>query len=473
MDEVARTGRHALATAVAALLALFLPGPASGQGDPGRPAVERAVAWMGGESALRNVDRVALSMMTQWQRPDFRSVPFTDRPSFEAHTDVRDYSLGAWRNTRHFPALDITNLVRDSVSFTDRGSGFEPLSRAYVDERNELFLYTPDRLMLALLDATDLRSAGDTTIGGEPHEMVTASTAAPTRVRAYLHAGTGLPTLLRFRAGHPADFGLVPWGVMDVEVWYSNWRTFGELSVPTQWDILRNGEPYKRMTVRRATFNPDFAADSFAVSGAMREAYWSSPAPRPMHEARRVQAVEEVGPGVVALQPAFGVPSGAVRTTDGWLLLGAGQAGFNLDDALEALRTQGVDPVIGILVAQARAGNGGVARAVERGLPILASPSAEPFVRTMLENAGLDTSLVEVVHARHVLGSGAEAVVLDPIDLPDAPGSLVVYAPERDWMYVPDGVDPLALRMANAHAEAEGWVVRFRGDARAVWQDGS
>ena len=66
-----------LAAALALLAGIGgVAAPAAGQTvDRARPIVERAVDLMGGEDALRSVQRVALDMLTQWQRPNFRDVP--------------------------------------------------------------------------------------------------------------------------------------------------------------------------------------------------------------------------------------------------------------------------------------------------------------------------------------------------------------------------------------------------------------
>ncbi|MCC6431864.1 MAG: hypothetical protein IT354_13215, partial [Gemmatimonadaceae bacterium] len=88
---------------------------------------KRAIALMGGEPTLRGVERVAYQMMTQWQRTNFRTVPYTDQPSYEPHTDVRDYTLPAWRNTREFGRSRIINIIRDSIALTNNtGKEFQP-----------------------------------------------------------------------------------------------------------------------------------------------------------------------------------------------------------------------------------------------------------------------------------------------------------------------------------------------------------
>lgn len=432
-----------------------------------RATVERAVRLAGGEAALRGVERVTFQMMTQWQRATFRAVPNTDRPSFESHTDVRDYTIPAWRNTREFGTRRIVNVVRDSVALTDMGQGGpKPLSVAYVDERNELFLYTPDRLLLALLDAPDLAAAPDTLIGSERHRATTATLGGRFKGLVFFHAGTGLPTMLRFRAGHPNDFGLVPWGTMEVEVWYSAWRTLDGISLPTQWDIRRVGLPYKRMTVLRATINPAFAGDSFAVTPEQRSAYLASPAVRPMHESMPAAEPKVLGPALIQVGP-FGMPAGAVRAGNRWVMLGAGHAPFNYRRARVVLDSLGARDVAALVVGNASAGNGGVVVALESGLPVWVSAASEPFVRRMLANAGITGGTIRKVVPGTALGTGEGQVRLEPLDLPDVPGSMMLFQEATGWLYIPDAESALDLTMARERAAALGWSVKAVGTGRS------
>jgi hypothetical protein len=439
--------------------------PVQAQARAAAAVADRAIERMGGEAALRSVERVRFDMMTQWQRTGFRDMPWTDRPSFEPHVDVRDYRIPAWRNTRDFGARSITNVVRDSVAITDFGSGFQPLSVAYVDERRELFAYTPDRLVLLVRDAPDLTMAGDTLIGGEPHILLAATLAGRLPATVAFHAGTGLPTRLRFRAGHPNDFGLVPWGEMWVEVWYSSWRTFGDISIPAQWDILRVGRPYKRMTVRTAAFNPTFAPDSFTVPDPLRQQFIDTR--RPMHDLH-ADSVTLAAPGLVAIH-GFGSPAGAVQLGDEWLLLEAGHTPLNLERGEAALADNGVPGIAAAIVVAARPGNAGILDLVRRSVPIYTSRAAESFVNVMLANAGERWRSITVVTEARWVEIGGERVRLEPMDLPDLPGSLLLYVPRLAWVYAADAVTPLDVRIALDHARERGWNVAAVGTARALW----
>jgi hypothetical protein len=466
------TGTGALIGCLAMTLHAQAPPVLSAQGQPIDTAairwVNRAIDLMGGEEKLRGIHRTAMSMMTQWQRTGFREIPYTDRPSFERHHDVRDYTIPAWRNTRQFGSRDIVNIVRDSVSATNFGTGFQPLNIAYVDERAELFAYTPDRLMLFLRDAPDLRVGRDTSIGGESHRVVTATVADRFPSQVYFHAGTGLPTVLRFRAAQANDFGLVPWGEMQVSVWYSNWRTMHELSIPTQWDIERVGQPYKRMTVLSIELNPEFAPDSFEVAANTRASYFQTAA-RPMHETRGITATQVVEPGLV-VNEGFGFPAGAVEVGGEWLMIGAGQASYNFRMGVEALTSAGVRTIAGVLALTASTGNGGVLAAADAGLPIYVSPASEPFVRKMLEGSTRhDAEIIRVPTGGFAIEFGEERLQLKPIDLPNVAGSVMLYRPETGWLYLPDAVEDLDMRIGQQQAQQADWDIRSTGNARRLW----
>ena len=435
--------------------------------------LDRGLAHMGGHATLEAVTTARFQMMTQWKRTSFDDVPYPDRPSYELHADVRDYTIPAWRNTREMGfgagAGRIVNVVRDSVATADfgRGQGPTPLSVAYVDERRELFAYTPDRLMLWARRAGDLAWAGDTVIAGVPHGMVRA-TLQGIPMTVYLRTADGLPSRTTFRSAHPNDFGLVPWGVMDVEVWYSNWRGFpGGISVPTQWDLSRAGAPYKRMTVLSADWNPTLDPDSFLVTEAQRAAYLASPAVRPMHD--RTLDSARVSEGFIADFRSFGSPGAALLVGDRWLLLEAGQAPLNTRRALEWLAEHTTHPVGGVVLAAAAAGflpHGGLPEALDRGLPVVVGPGAARLAAATLRGHGRTGQPLDVATTGRWLRVGGDSVRVEPLDLPDVRGALVVWSPTRRWLWAPDVTTPLDLSVVRAFAEKQGWPVERWGSLR-------
>ena len=104
------------------LLKFLLVGiPLTGSAQMPRPSqdaatlLDRTIARMGGDSALRGIRSLRLDMMTQWARTTFANRPFADLPSYERNVELRDYTTRGWRNTRQFlgggPATAVVDVV--------------------------------------------------------------------------------------------------------------------------------------------------------------------------------------------------------------------------------------------------------------------------------------------------------------------------------------------------------------------------
>jgi hypothetical protein len=461
---------------------LFSAPPMCGQSATA--LLDTAIGRMGGTAVARDVKRVRFEMMTQWQRTAFDARPYADQPSYESHSDLRDYDAVAWRNTRRFnngrSVLEIVDIVRDSVAIRRSPGGpggvaspsvamagaWTPLNIAYVDERRELFTMAPERLLLAARDARDLRLLGDTTIAGASYARLGA-TVSGFRVTILLRRSTGFLTAALFRAAEPNDFGLVPWGEMDVELWYSGWRKQPNgLIYPHQWDVRRVGQPYKRMTVVAATFNPAATPDSFVVSDSLRAAYFVA-ATRPMHDvpldsARIVEAR-------FASFNTPGAPVGAMKLGREWVLLETGQAPSSAERAVRWLESSDSgNRIAGALVTIPATGNGGAAWLSSRHTPVYVAPGAAPFVNAVLRgHAAPSAGVAAIARGRWVQVSG-DSLWLEPIDLPDAPGTLVAYVPSLEWVYSASAANPLHLDLILARARTKGWHVSRFGSARAV-----
>jgi len=445
--------------------------------------VDTAIARMGGAPALRDVKRVRFEMMTQWQRTAFDERPYGDQPGYETHTDLRDYDASAWRNTRRFlgagPVREIVDVVLDSVAIRRSlgGSGgvaspavaapgaWTTLNVAYVDERRELFAIAPERLLLTARGARDLRLLADTSIAGAAHARVEA-TVDRFRTTILMRRSTGFLTAARVRVAEPNDFGLVPFGEMDVELWYSAWRKLPSgLVYPYQWDVRRAGRPYKRMTVLTAAFNPPATADSFTVSDSLRAAYFAT-ATRPMHEipldsARLIE-------GRFASFATPGAPAGAVKLGQQWLLLETGQAPSSAERAAAWLAAHGTGArLAGALVTLPGSGAGGASWIVRRQLPLRVGAGTAPFVAAALRGYATPAAGVSQVKEGEWLRASGDSLWLEPIDLPDAPGALVAYAPSLEWVYSAGAANPLYLDLILSRARARGWRVSRFGSARS------
>ena len=467
---------------VFALLSLLslLPARARAQRAPNDPAavalIARAVTRMGGEEALRGIRTIRIDVMTQWQRTALGAHPYADLPSFERHADLRDYTANAWRNTRAFlPAGGSVDIVRDTVGARSLSLGGRrtemPLNLAYVDERRELWAFAPERTLLAARDAGGLRVAADTTIDGVQHARIsTVVDGFP--ATWFLRRTDGLPAMVRFRANETNDFGLAPWGEMEVEIWYSGWTSVAPgLLLPRQRDVRRVGRPYKRMTALAIAVNVPAPADSFAIADSLVSAYLARER-RPMW-AVPLDSARLVDETFATFPPFVGV-AGAVRVGGQWVLLETGQADGAARAASEWLARQSPHAkVAAAIITNTGTSNGGVGGLTARRIAVHVAPGAEPLVRTILRHSGGGPhASIAIVRRPQWLRVGSDSLWLEPVDLPDAPGTMMVYSPTLRWLYSAAGVGRPVTQVEQdamiGRLVARGLRVEWIGNARSI-----
>lgn len=460
------------------VLALSFVGTTAGaQSRPSDAAavalVDRALHRMGGEARLRSVTGLRMEVMTQWQRLHFGSHPFADAPSFERHVDLRDYSADRWRNTRNFlPSGSSVDIVDDSIasrqsSRPDGTTIASALNVAYVDERRELFAFAPERTLLLAKTAGGLRMLGDTVIDGILHRRVSGR-AEGYPATWFLRQTDGLLAMVRFVADERNDFGLAPWGPMEVEFWYSNWVLIPPgILLPRQRDVRRVGRPYKRMTALSMIANPATPPDSFAISDSLRQQY-AATARAPMWDV----SIESSGispEGFVSLPPATGF-LGAVRIGGVWVMLEAGQLSDVARRASEWLESQGAR-VGAVLVSSTTSGSGGIRWFAGRGIPLYIAAGFEPFARRLLGTRSPGAP-VTVVRSERWVRVGSDSLWLARVEVPDANGALVAYSATQKWLYAPLLVGRPAMQpeldTVLARLRAKGLEVESLGGARGL-----
>ncbi|MBL0939273.1 MAG: hypothetical protein IBJ03_10275 [Gemmatimonadaceae bacterium] len=435
--------------------------------------VDSALTRMGGAQLLSSITTMRADVMTQWKRTVFDERPGSDIPSYERHVDLRDYGARRWRNTRTFipsPASAV-DIVDDTVGArTMPGQNgvlaTTPLNVAYIDERRQIFAFTPERTMLLARAATDLRRIADTTIDGIVHARVTG-TAEGYPATWFLRRTDRLPTMVRYRSDDTNDFGLAPWALHDVEVWYANWaRVNPGVMLPRQRDVHRAGRAYKRMTMMTLALNVAAPRDSFAIADSTVQRYLATER-RPMWQVSldSAQMIEQT----FASFPRFLGSSGAVRIGGEWVLFETAQSQGAVQlvhDWLTARTGSGVKTGI---VARPFSGNGGARWFTKPGVSLIGAPGAAGNLRTMQRGAA-PMRLTSVSSARWVR-VGNDSLWMEPVDLPDAAGTLLVYSPTLRWIYNPVFGVPLyqpAHEQFVARLRARGLPVEWVGSTTNV-----
>jgi len=101
-------------------------------------------------------------------------------------------------------------------------------------------------------------------------------------------------------------------------------------------------------------------------------------------------------------------------------------------------------------------------------IPAFLCRQTDLIVAAALSGYAIPHAAVTAVTEGRWLHVGGDSLRLEPIDLPDAPGALVAYAPSLEWLYSASAANPLYLDRLLAHARARGWRVSRVGSARGA-----
>lgn len=455
------------ATIPMATYATHLPSHSAKASVAVRAVLDTAAARMGGIDALRSVKRMRLESMTEWQRTSLDARPHAAVSSYEWHSEMRDYVNPAWRYTRRFlqPTgwLEIVDLVVDSVAAMKNNGVWTPQNVAYVDERTEAFTFAPERLMVFAYDATDAKALADTTEQGVTYQRVRA-TVNGFATTLYFGKRDGALAMAKFRAAQPKDFGLAGWGDMDVMIRYSQWQRLRDvaINVPMQMNIYRAGKPYKRITNINAVPNAAFVADSLTMPDSLRKAFLAQ-GNRAMFDLPVDSAKMSNGNFASFVTP--GTPAGAIRIGGQWLMLEAGTAPVSMQRSVAALaKSDAATPVAGALLTQPSA-QAGIVWLLQNRKSVWTTGGAKPYVDATLRGWNRDERAREVVSGSW-LRVGTDSVRVESIDLPDYPGTAIVYSPTLKWAYSALAVSPIISERIVAHVKARGWSVERVGNAR-------
>ena len=449
-------------TGLAAVLISGAPDPAA------RAVLDTALAHMGGATALSAIERVELQVMTEWQRTDFDSRRSPVILSYELSTELRDYTIPAWRYSRKFfspnGTAEVVDLVSDSVAAMEMNGQWRAQNVAYVDERDEVFAFAPERVVWLARQAPDARSLPDTLIAGVRYARVAAAIARFHPI-LFFRRSDGLLALARVTVGQPSDFGLAPWGNMDVDFTYSRWQRIADakLLLPMQIDVRRVGRPYKRMTTISLKLNPVIPPDSVMIADSLRAAFLAS-SRRPMFDLPMDSA--RIVDGSFALFGAFGTPAGAVKIGGKWVLIEAGTAPLTIERSAAFLRRVDPSSPIEAALVTAPTGAGGVAWLTRQSISTWVTDAAAPFAEAALRGWPKGSTRLRAANGAHWLRVGSDSLRAETIDLPDYPGATVVYVPSRRWAYAwPAG--PAQMNYVLAHIRERGWHVDRVGSARS------
>lgn len=428
--------------------------PADSSDDKAKLWLQSAVEAMGGDERLRAIKTLSLkgsghtNLLEQSERPEGPWIV-----SYEEINELRDLEGRRLRQTvitRGAAAgPEITSITAEGKA-TSYIAGAQPAPFRSAPANDEWLALSPERVLLTALAAADLHSESDTVLQGSPHHVV-AFSWQDEPVRIFLNANTSLPTAVESIRAYPYDSFWGVWGDVRTRTYLSFWTLeAGGLRYPRQWDVERNGQPYKSFAATDLRFNSPLPTDSFTIPDNVRRAF-ESRKPTTIDErplGRPDRPAQEIAPNVVQIPGSWNIT--LVRQVDGLVILEAPiSSGYSAKVIAEAERRFPNVPIKAVVsTSDSWPHIGGVREYVARGIPVYALDLNRPILERLISapyhiapDALARTPRkpnFRVVSQRTVIGTGANRLELYPVRTETGERMIMVYLPEHKLLYGSD-----------------------------------
>ena len=432
-------------------------------GKVARNLLGAAATAMGGLEKLRALKSLQLEAIGHWNLLEQSERP--EGPwlvTYDQVTEWRDYEHNRLRQTSKTRrpdspewSSDFNLIVADSVAMAESEGRKFPFTMAQVQDAEEWLAFSPERVLLTALNASDLHSESDTFIQNVPHRVV-AFTWKDAPVRLYLNANTSLPTAIELVRSHPYDMFWSVWGNFVSRTYFSFWTLeHNGLHYPRQWDNERNGQPYRTLTITNLKQNPEMPKDAFTISDEVNKGFatrgtlkikdWDLGLPN--------RPASEIGKDYVLIPGRWNVS--LIKQSDGVVILEApissGYSSKVIADVEKRFPGSSIKAIIS--TSDSWPHFAGVREYVARGIPVYLLDVNQPIIKRLIEapyHTFPDTLALsprkpnlKIVSSKTVIGSGDNRLELYPVRTESGERMLMVYAPAQRLLYGSDLVQRL------------------------------
>lgn len=397
-----------------------------------RAPVQAAADAMGGEAKLRAITNIHYKTIGHWS-----SVEASERPEPPWNLNYTqgdvwlDFAHRAWREDSQFLSLSsgtgawqsFSLTVSDGASFVRFDGKVKPGGPVYLGDADEQLLYQPFRLVLAALDATDLRAEPDDQLAGQPAHVISFHHRG-WPVRLWLDARTHRLAAAEITHALPDDYFWRMRGDVRDRLVFSQWALHPSgVWFARQADLIRAGIPYHSYVITVVEPNAA-AADTFAITDDLRAQYKATARSPSSTPAAGEQPITELAPGVWFAPARWNAL--LVAQPAGALLVDAPVSDVYVGRALDEIQRRFGRPAQAVILSDHITPQlSGVREAAARGLSIRALDANRGFVESLLAaphtlapdalaKSGARVTVTPVA-TRTTLGDGPTRVELIPM----------------------------------------------------------
>ena len=173
----------------------------------------------------------------------------------------------------------------------------------------------PEHVVIAALDARDVRTEPDVALDGYAHRVV-SFTYGGSRVKLFLNPPGMLPKAVEITRARPYETYWAPWGDVTQRITFGMWTLEeGGIRFPRLWDYSTGGQPDGTVEITRVVVNPHVAADDFAIPRISDDRRSPTAGPSPTRRSARQSARRSNWRKASFRSPAAGTSSKSANPT--------------------------------------------------------------------------------------------------------------------------------------------------------------
>jgi hypothetical protein len=238
---------------------LFIAASATAQ--TARDLVRASIDAIGGDQRLRAIHAIEVKGighrygLEQSERPEgpwlvqYEQVDALmdfDRQRFREEIDARGYETSNWDASADWTHSEI---VVDGDKLKGRARD--------IQLADEMLAFGADRVLITVLDASDLTREPDAMLHGFLQHVVRFTRGATT-ARLFISPTNSYPAAIDITRTRPYDIFWSPWGDVTTRITWNFWNLEPNgLHFPREWTWESNGQPEKSLTINVINFSPD------------------------------------------------------------------------------------------------------------------------------------------------------------------------------------------------------------------------
>ena len=181
---------------------------------------------------------------------------------------MRGYNTPDWVANKEWTP-DTTMVIVIGVGLRQTKDGLQPTDTPW-DLGTLPIALDPEHVVIAALDARDVRTEPDVALDGYAHRVV-SFTYGGSRVKLFLNPPGMLPKAVEITRARPYETYWAPWGDVTQRITFGMWTLEeGGIRFPRLWDYSTGGQPDGTVEITRVVVNPHVAADDFAIPEDLR-----------------------------------------------------------------------------------------------------------------------------------------------------------------------------------------------------------